>query len=111
MEPSGDLHPLTRFSLVPLNDRAKAVTTRPTNAHIARRLADGTTVLDIGRVLSISGNTALVTLGRAGDVLVEGTSVSRLQCSFEVDPDSDFVLFHDHLRGQNSSFRGRCYPI
>ena len=106
MAPPDNHHPSTRFSLVPLNDRAKAATAHPNNAYIARKSDDGKIVLDIWRVLSTSGDTTLATLGRTGDVFVEGSNISRIQCSFEVHPDTGLVMFQDRSRSHTTQVFG-----
>lgn len=86
-------HPSVRFSLVPINDNAKAAATHPNNSYIARKREDGITVLDIGHFFPKSDNTTLATLGGAGDVFVEGPNISAIQSFFEIDPGSKDVMF------------------
>lgn len=100
-------HALALFSLVPLNERAEAVLTHRSNEHLVSRLKDGTLALDIGHVRPLSGNNAtLATLGRNGDVIVEGSSIAKLQCSFEIDLDTRVVMFYDRSHSQTSQVSG-----
>jgi hypothetical protein len=78
-------HPLALFSLIPQNARAKDVVAHPCNSHLASTLRDGTLALDIGfNIRSQSCNT-LATLGRNGDIILEGSSIAKVQSSFEID--------------------------
>ncbi|KAI9889118.1 MAG: hypothetical protein M1814_005779 [Vezdaea aestivalis] len=100
-------HPLALFSLLPLfsNERAKKVLAHLGNSHLVSTLDDGTLVLDVGHVRSMSGiNNTLATLGRdsSSDIVVEGSSIARNQCSFEVDPVTNVVMFCDRSFGQTS---------
>ncbi|KJZ69990.1 hypothetical protein HIM_10617 [Hirsutella minnesotensis 3608] len=89
-------HRLALFSLKPLNERALDVVVHPNNEHLVTMLKDGEYVLDIGHVRPMSGDTAtLATLGRNGDVFVGGSSIAKVQCSFEMDPNTSVVMFYD----------------
>ncbi|OAA35516.1 Protein kinase-like domain protein [Metarhizium rileyi] len=75
-------HRLALFSLVPLNPRADDVVAHLINENLVSTLKDGKRALDIGHVRPISGNsTTLATLGRNGDVFIEGSSIAKVQCS------------------------------
>ncbi|KAI1348384.1 kinase-like domain-containing protein [Xylaria sp. FL0043] len=103
-------HPLALFSLVPLNTRAHEVVADPSNAHLASRLPDDTLVLDIGHVRSkspLDTATTLATLGRDADILVSGSIISRVQCSFEIDPTTNVVMFYDRSHSQSSQVFGK----
>ncbi|KND88693.1 hypothetical protein TOPH_06734, partial [Tolypocladium ophioglossoides CBS 100239] len=88
--------------LYPFNNRAKSVLAHPSNEHLLawlnRRL-----VLSIGHIRPISGDsTTLATLGRNGDVIVEGYTIAKIQCSFEIDLDTKVVMFCDRSHNQTS---------
>jgi hypothetical protein len=51
-------------------------------------------------------NTTLATLGRNGDIVVEGSSIAKLQCSFEIDLDTRVVMFYDTSHSQTSQVSG-----
>lgn len=71
------------------------------------RFDAGTYVLDVGQVRSMSGaDMTLATLGRNGDVFVEGSMISKIQCSFELEGTSSFVMFYDRSHGQTSQVFG-----
>jgi hypothetical protein len=65
-------------------------------------------VLDIGHVRSGSGDSALTlaTMGRTGDVIVEGSTIARIQCSFEIDRETNVVMFYDRSSSQTSQVFG-----
>jgi hypothetical protein len=95
------------LSLKPYNERAHAVVAHPINDHLVSTLEDGKLVLDIGHVRSISGNTTtLAMLGRNGDVFVEGSSIAKVQCSFEVDSNTDIVMFYDRSHSLSTQVFG-----
>lgn len=106
-EPRPEPHPLALFSLVPLNERAERVLAHLSNQHLVSRVEDGSLGLNIGHVRSISGNdNTLATLGRNGDVTVDSSSISKTQCSFEVDPDTKVIMFYDRSHSQTSQVSG-----
>ncbi|EGC46549.1 CAMK family protein kinase [Histoplasma capsulatum var. duboisii H88] len=104
--PRLDTHPLALFSLIPRNERAEAVVADPLNDHLAS-LLEGILVLDIGlNVRSKSCNT-LATLGRGDvDVYVAGSSISKTQCSFERDPNTNVVMLYDRSHSQTTRVFG-----
>lgn len=96
--------PLAPFSLEPANDRARQEVANPFNKPFVstRKTAEGeVTVLDIGHIRSTCGDEdTLATLGRAGDILVEGAGISKIQCSFEVNRETGIIMFYDRSHGQ-----------
>ncbi|KAG5289215.1 CAMK family protein kinase [Histoplasma ohiense] len=104
--PRLDTHPLALFSLIPRNERAEAVVADPLNAHLVS-LFKNKPVLDIGlNVRSKSCNT-LATLGRGDvDVYVAGSSISKIQCSFERDPKTNVVMLFDRSHSQTTRVFG-----
>ena len=100
-------HPLALFSLVPLNDRARAVLAHPDNIGLVSALADGRSGLDIGFHVGSSSRYTLATLGRSGaDVSVEGSGISRIQCSFEVLEESGVVMLYDRSNSMSTQVFG-----
>lgn len=97
--------PRVLFSLVPLGERAIEVVNDSINEGFVSYLG-GHAVLDIGRCLSKSGGTTLATLGRDGDIAVRGSSISRIQCSFEINSSDNIVMFVDRSRTQSSQVFG-----
>ncbi|KAF1951824.1 hypothetical protein CC80DRAFT_552896 [Byssothecium circinans] len=87
-------HHRALFSLVPTNDRATAVLNHPDNAHHISVVSDdrkpGKTLygLDIGLHIGSKSRYTLATIGRCGDIIVEGLAISRIQCSFEINEDN-----------------------
>ncbi|KAI0548152.1 kinase-like domain-containing protein [Xylaria curta] len=89
-------HPLSLFSLVPLNHRAIQVLNSPHNKRFVRETGNGQRVLEIGHIRSTSGNAStLATMGRDGDIILEGNTISKKQCSFEINQDTNVILFYD----------------
>ena len=100
-------HSLALLSLKPINPRAEQVVAHPSNAHLVSRLEDGTLALDVGHVRSISGHNTLATLGRNGDIFVDGSSISRIHCSFEIDAETHIVMFYDRSNTQTTRVFGK----
>ncbi|KAF4624207.1 hypothetical protein G7Y89_g13966 [Cudoniella acicularis] len=103
-------HPLALLSLLPLNERAESVVSHPNNDHNVFTLNTGARVLDVGFHLSgKSPPTTLATLKRGveTDIFVEGTSISKLQCSFTIDFDTGIIMFHDHSKHRTNQVRGK----
>ncbi|KAI1076884.1 hypothetical protein F5B20DRAFT_554149 [Whalleya microplaca] len=99
-------HPLALFSLRPLNEQARDVVKHPFNKHFVSRY-ENTYALDIGHAQPISGsNATLATLGRNGDILLEGRSISKIQCSFEIDYETNIVMFFDRSHSQTCQVFG-----
>ncbi|KAJ2994079.1 hypothetical protein NUW58_g1652 [Xylaria curta] len=97
------------FSLVPKTRHAEVAAKSSQNQ--AFRAKGKALRLDVGHIRSKSenGNT-LVTIGRNGDIIVEGDNISRVQCSFEINPETGFVLFYDRSHRQSSQVFGK-YPF
>lgn len=47
-----------------------------------------------------------MTIGRLGDIVLRSTSFSREQCSFEIDTNTQVVMFRDASRGGTSLVLG-----
>lgn len=109
--PTPQPHPRALFSLVPLNERAKAVVAHPHNAELVSYLkGSNTPALDIGHKMS-ENSTTLATLGRIGDITVEGSAISRIQCAFELNLDTRVVIFYDRSYGRTSQvFSSNAFP-
>ncbi|KAI0439398.1 kinase-like domain-containing protein [Xylaria telfairii] len=105
--------PKALFALLPLSDRAHEVLRSPRNKRFLSKLGNGTPVLDIGHVRSKSANSStLVTLGRDGDIVLEGGNISKTHCSFEIDPDTHVVMFYDRSHSQTCQVYGQpSYPF
>ncbi|TGJ88657.1 hypothetical protein E0Z10_g5 [Xylaria hypoxylon] len=101
-------HPLALFSLTATNQRAHDVITHPINDHLASTLSDGNLALDIGHVISTSGDgMTLATLGRNADIFVPGTTISKVQCSFEIDPVTNIIMFYDRSHNRSTQVSGK----
>ncbi|KAI0448492.1 kinase-like domain-containing protein [Xylaria acuta] len=105
--------PNALFALEPINDRAHEVLRSPRNKRFRSALGNGDPVLDIGHVRSKSANSnTLATLGRDGDIVLEGGSISKIHCSFEINPDTNVVMFYDRSHTQTSQVYGEtAFPF
>ncbi|KLJ10845.1 hypothetical protein EMPG_09859 [Blastomyces silverae] len=106
--PPSQRHPYTLFSLVPLNERAKEVISDPENQHLTSTQANGTVVLDIGFHIRSRSHDTLATLGRGNDadIYVSGSMISKIQCSFEVETESNVIMLYDRSYGQTTQVLG-----
>ncbi|KAI1970586.1 hypothetical protein LOZ53_006011 [Ophidiomyces ophidiicola] len=105
-------HPGAFFSLVPLGDRAHAVLRHPDNSHLVSTFTskNGRQLLgiDIGFHIESSSYCTLATLGRSGaDITVDGSSISRIQCSFEVHHESGVILLYDRSHSMTTQVFGK----
>ncbi|KAL2191484.1 hypothetical protein L209DRAFT_739530 [Thermothelomyces heterothallicus CBS 203.75] len=100
---------LTGFKkpVVPLNERASQAVAHPCNAHLVSISKDKVPVLDVGHVRSATGdNATLAILGWCGDISVDGSSISRTDCSFEIDRETNIAMFYDKSHSQTSQVFG-----
>src|SRR5438045_265015 len=108
-------HPLTVFSLIPLNPRAEDVVDHPENQHLVS-LVPGTKSrnneegvqhgLNIGFHIGSKSRYTLATLGRNGDIIVEGSSIARVQCSFEIHQDTEEIMLYDQSTSRSTQTIG-----
>lgn len=86
--------PLTLFTLIPQTDAARAVVNHSANAPFVLQHGDQL-VFDVGHMRAKPDGT-LVTLGRGNaDIVLDSPSLSRIQCSFVINPDTNVVMLHD----------------
>ncbi|KLJ06258.1 hypothetical protein EMPG_09293 [Blastomyces silverae] len=109
-------HHQALFSLVPLNPNAHAVIDNPLNRRFLSRFVHKNTQyvgLDIGFHIQSIARYTLATLGRSGaDITVDGPSISRIQCSFEVHAENDAVMLYDRSNSQTTEVYGLgCVPF
>ncbi|EXJ96341.1 hypothetical protein A1O1_01467 [Capronia coronata CBS 617.96] len=105
--PRSQPHPLALFSLEPVNDRAREVIAHPINQDFVSVLKNGSLALDIGHIRSKSGPTTLTTLGCGdADIFVPNGSISKIQCSFELDLDNKVVMLYDRSHSQSTQVSG-----
>lgn len=94
------------FSLYPLNERSIAAIDDPVNEPFVS-IIFGKRVYDIGHFKSKSSVTTLATLGRGDtDIFLDGPAVSKIQCSFEINPETGLVMFYDRSHGCTSQVHG-----
>lgn len=106
-------HPFALFSLVPVNDRAHAVLAHPNNSHLVSLIPDlkgpkGIECgLNVGFHIGSKSRHTLATLGRNGaDIIVEGSSISRIHCSFEIHKDSRLIMLYDRSTAKSTQLYG-----
>lgn len=100
-------HPLAWFSLVSRNKRAEDVITHPCNSHLVSMLEGNRLAFDIGFHIRSGACNTLATLGRSDtDIMLEGSSIARVQCSFEIAPDTGVVMLYDRSHGQTTQVFG-----
>jgi len=108
-------HPLAVFSLIPLNPRAEAVVNHPENQHLVSlvpdtraRIYEGGVLhgLNIGFHIGSRSRYTLATLGRNGDIVVEGSNIARVQCSFEIHEDTEEILLYDRSTSRSTQTIG-----
>ena len=101
-------HPLALFSLAPLNKSAEDVVAHVANSHLVSTLSDGTLGLDIGFHIRSKSCDTLATLGRNdNDITMEGSSLGRVQCSFEIDLATGIFMVYDRSNGQTTQLSGQ----
>lgn len=92
-------HGSALFCLIPLNKPAEHAVDHPNNRHLVARTTGGRRGLKVGSHKSETKHT-LATLGRGqnADIFVEGAGISKIQCSFEIEPTSGAVMLYDRSR-------------
>ncbi|KIW82967.1 hypothetical protein Z517_02210 [Fonsecaea pedrosoi CBS 271.37] len=104
-------HPSTVFSLVPINGRAEAAVTHSLNSHLISvvQLPNNSSKIgiNVGPHIGSSSQNTLATLGRSGaDITLEGATISRIHCSFEVNENFGTILLYDRSSTQPTKFFG-----
>ncbi|KAG8159919.1 hypothetical protein KVR01_010556 [Diaporthe batatas] len=95
------------FWLHPESPAAYEVINDPENAYLIDR-SHPSPCFAIGHFRSKCGRReTLVTIGRLGDIVLRSTTFSREQCSFEIDPTTNVIMFHDSSRVGTSNVHGR----
>jgi hypothetical protein len=101
-------HPLALFSLRPNTERAKDVVAHPSNSHLVSILPqDGALALDIGFHVRSNSCDTLETLRRNDtDIILQGSSIGRVQCSFEIDLDTGVIMLYNRSNSQTTQVSG-----
>ena len=78
------------------------------NIHQVSTLSNGVQALDISFHIHEKSSTNLATLGRGveADIYVEGSSIVKVQCFFEIDLDTGIVIFFDRSHGCTTQVSG-----
>ncbi|KAK0707442.1 kinase-like domain-containing protein, partial [Lasiosphaeris hirsuta] len=88
-------HKLAIFTLYPLNPLASNSVHDPVNEPLTSVGPDGKVGIDVGINIRTRTHQTLETLGRDGGIFIDCPSVSKIQCSFEIDDDSKAILLCD----------------
>jgi len=108
-------HPLTVFSLIPWSPRAEDVVDHPENQHLVSLVPGAPSRnneggeprgLNIGFHIGSRSRYTLATLGRNGDIFVEGSNIPRIQCSFEIHQDTDEIMLYDRSTSRSTQTIG-----
>ncbi|KAG6035715.1 hypothetical protein E4U41_005953 [Claviceps citrina] len=105
--PPTAFHPFTLFFLVPVNHRAREALNDVRNAHLvswfdendpdnrnASERGETTSGFGIGLHTGSKSRYTLATIGRDGDIKVNGSCISRRHCSFEIpDGNHSVIMF------------------
>ncbi|KAI1773050.1 kinase-like protein [Hypoxylon cercidicola] len=101
------------FSLEPLSPKAKRIVNNALrgdrNSHLVSLQPDGSPVFCIGNHASKSSLPGvLASLGNddSADIYLDSNSISKFQASFEINPQSNMVMFVDHSSDQSSQVSG-----
>ena len=94
------------FWLVPKGARAEEVLAHPNNTHLIT-WCEGQRRIGVGAFRSEDRPATLATLGRAGDIYVDGSSTAKVQCSFEIDSMTNVIMFWDRSRSHTSHVLGK----
>lgn len=103
-------YPNALFSLLPLNTRAQAVTCDARNRHLTYKVQGGQFAISIGFHIP-SRRDEYHTLARIGrgdnvDIYVGGPTISKFQCSFEVNLDTKVVMLFDRSSAHTTQVDG-----
>lgn len=105
-------HPYALFSLLPANPRAKKVLEHPDNAHLVSDISSDANsreiyALDVGLHIGSTYRYTLATIGRLGNIFVEGVGISRIQCSFEFhETNQREIMLHDRSNNNTTQLHG-----
>lgn len=103
-------YPNALFSLLPLTTQAQAVTSDARNRHLAYEIQGGQFAISIGFHIP-SRRDEYHTLARIGrgdnvDIYVGGPTISKFQCSFEVNLDTKVVMLFDRSSAHTTQVDG-----
>ena len=109
-------HPLALFSLVPFegNANAEAALAHSDNRHLVWTEEDGSILkLDVGFHIRSKSSTTLATIGRNDtDIRLHCPSISKLQCSFEIDLDTNVIMLYDRsFQGSTHVYGDKVAPF
>lgn len=97
----------TVFSLLPQNKEAIQVVNHPDNGYLAWK-KDRNSTLALAIQSPSDGHGVLARLGRGTDVdvTIQGSAISKLQCSFEMRHDTNAVMLYDRSSSQTTHVIG-----
>lgn len=102
-------HPRILFLLIPGNQEARDVVANSANSHLLTVARTGQLALGVGLHIQSRSRNTLATLGRGSDVdiVLESSSIARIQCSFELcDLNPDLIMLFDRSHGHTTQVFG-----
>ena len=110
----------TRFSLVPdasddkAYQRSLAVLLHPQNQRLVSVIPDDRNAglqvvvgLNVGSSIQSNTESTLATLGRNGDIVIDGgPTISHIQCGFEIETSTNNVVLYDRSTSQTTQVFG-----
>ena len=87
-------HPLSLFSLLTDNERAREALHDRCNAHLVWK-SGNEEAIDIGLHTYSKADDALTLLGRNADIVINFPNISKSQCHFALNPNTGIVMLHD----------------
>ncbi|KMU72587.1 hypothetical protein DIZ76_016964 [Coccidioides immitis] len=108
-------HPLSVFSLVPLNERSSRALYHPKNQPHVSYLPDywdddhfpgEARGINVGFNINSKRPCTLATIGRDADIVVSGVNISRVHCSFEIAANAEIFMLRDQSINQSTQFTG-----
>jgi hypothetical protein len=103
------------FSLIPYaeNEPAKRAIAHPANIRHVSTLPNGVEGLDVGFHIRGKPSKTLATIGRGTeadirveDIRAEGSTISTIQCSFEIDFETGVVMLYDRSHARRTQVSG-----
>ena len=91
-----------------MNERAREVVAHHCNSGIVSNFFDGSLVLDVRHYRSTSRDTlAVIGRDKNADIVVDGSNVSRVQCTFELIREINGIMLYDRSNGNTTHVFGK----
>ncbi|KAG5977504.1 hypothetical protein E4U55_006747 [Claviceps digitariae] len=98
----------TWFCLVDIEPEAADIIRRPKNTHLLFQLRDGRLALRINFGTLHYTGISVATMGRSKDatVYVGRAGTSKIQCCFELDHETNMIMFYDRSSTETTTISG-----